>query len=73
MKRWRMLDSVGLTEYRERKTSNMARGSVQVCLIAKCLQRRRNVRDFLRLEKFFCSLGWRTRPLDEVADKESDE
>jgi len=68
MKRWMMLDSVGLMAYRERKASRRTRGSVQVCLMANCLQRRRRERDFLRLENFFCSLGWRAWPLDGIVN-----
>ena len=73
MKRWTILDSVGLTAYRERKVSRRTRGSVQVCLMAKCLQRRRRDRVFLRLENFFCSLGWRAWPLDGVVNVDEGE
>ena len=66
MKRWKMLDSVGFMAYRERNASRRTRGNVQVCLMAKCLQRRRRERGFLRLENLFCSLAWRIWALDGV-------
>lgn len=68
-----MLDSVGLMAYRERKASKSIRGTVHVCLMAKCLQRRRREGAFLRLENFFCSPGWRAWPLDDGVDEESEE
>lgn len=71
MKWWMMLDSVGFMAYMERKVSKRARGIVHVRLMTKCLQRRRKKRAFLGLENFFCSLGWRAWPLDDVVDEES--
>jgi len=73
MKRWTMLDSVGLMAYRERKASRRSRGSVQVCLMAKCLERRRRERIFLRLENFFCLLSWRAWRLDGVVNVDEGE
>ena len=73
MKWWMMFDSVGLMAYRERKASKRSRGSIHVCLTAKCLLRRRKEGALLRLETFFCSPGWCAWWLDDVVDDESDE
>lgn len=65
MKWWMMLDSVGLIAYKERNASMRTRGIIQVCLIAKSLQRCRREEASWRLENFssFCSSGW-PNPLD---------
>lgn len=74
MKWWAGLDSVGFATKSRPKMTSSTRGSVHVCLRAKCLQRCTRERALRRLEKRLApSFSWAAAAADAADEDDTDE